>query len=60
MNERPLSSFSPRDRSLTPHLERWSKRVMEALGRRGGQKVGEFLQKNICVSCGTEPAVRPE
>jgi len=26
---------------LYAHLERWSTRVMEALGRRGGEKVGE-------------------
>jgi hypothetical protein len=25
---------------LNAHYERWSKRVMEALGRRGGEKVG--------------------
>ncbi|MGA8650334.1 MAG: hypothetical protein WB677_06900 [Xanthobacteraceae bacterium] len=25
------------------HVERWSKRVMEALGRRGGEKVGDVF-----------------
>ena len=28
---------------LNAHVERWSKRVMEALGRRGGDKVGEVF-----------------
>jgi hypothetical protein len=28
---------------LNAHLERWSKRVMEALGRRGGDKVGDVF-----------------
>jgi hypothetical protein len=28
---------------LNAHIERWSKRVMEALGRRGGDKVGEVF-----------------
>ena len=28
---------------LHAHVERWSKRVMEALGRRGGDKVGEIF-----------------
>jgi len=28
---------------LYAHLERWSTRVMEALGRRGGEKVGEVF-----------------
>ena len=30
---------------LNAHLERWSKRVMEALGRRGGQKVGDIYRR---------------
>ena len=45
---------------LNAHLERWSKRVMEALGRRGGEKVGEVLWKIICVRCGSEHARHPE
>jgi len=28
---------------LNAHVERWSKRVMEALGRRGGDKVGDVF-----------------
>ena len=28
---------------LNAHVERWSKRVMEALGRRRGDKVGEVF-----------------
>ncbi len=28
---------------LNAHLERWSKLVMEALGRRGGEKVGDVF-----------------
>jgi hypothetical protein len=28
---------------LNAHVERWSKRVMEALGRRGGERVGEVF-----------------
>jgi hypothetical protein len=28
---------------LNAHVGRWSKRVMEALGRRGGDKVGEVF-----------------
>ena len=28
---------------LKSHVERWSKRVMEALGRRGGEKVGDVF-----------------
>ena len=28
---------------LNAHLERWSKRVMKALGRRGGDKVGDVF-----------------
>jgi hypothetical protein len=28
---------------LNAHMERWSRRVMEALGRRGGEKVGDVL-----------------
>ena len=28
---------------LKGHFERWSKRVMEALGRRGGEKVGDVF-----------------
>jgi hypothetical protein len=28
---------------LGAHMERWSKRVMEALGRRGGDKVSEVF-----------------
>jgi hypothetical protein len=28
---------------LNAHVERWSRRVMEALGRRGGDKVGEVF-----------------
>jgi hypothetical protein len=28
---------------LNAHLERWSKRMMEALGRRGGDKVGDVF-----------------
>ena len=30
-------------KNLTAHVERWSKRVMEALGRRGGDKVGDVF-----------------
>jgi hypothetical protein len=45
---------------LNAHLERWSKRVMEAFGRRVGEKVGEVLWKIICVSCGSEHARHPE
>jgi hypothetical protein len=28
---------------LNAHMERWSKRGMEALGRRGGDRVGEVF-----------------
>jgi hypothetical protein len=28
---------------LNAHLEQWSKRMMEALGRRGGEKVGDVF-----------------
>ena len=28
---------------LNAHIERWSRRVMEALGRRGGDKVAEVF-----------------
>lgn len=28
---------------LKAHVERWSKRVMEALGRRGGENVGDVF-----------------
>jgi hypothetical protein len=28
---------------LNGHVQRWSKRVMEALGRRGGDKVGDVF-----------------
>ena len=28
---------------LNAHMERWSRRVMEALGRRGGEKVGDVF-----------------
>jgi hypothetical protein len=28
---------------LNAHVERWSKRVMEALGRRGGERVGDVF-----------------
>jgi hypothetical protein len=28
---------------LNAHIERWSKRVMEALGRRGGERVGDVF-----------------
>jgi hypothetical protein len=28
---------------LTAHVERWSKRVMQTLGRRGGENVGEVF-----------------
>jgi hypothetical protein len=28
---------------LNAHVERWSKRVMDALGRRGGEKVGDIF-----------------
>ena len=28
---------------LSAHMERWSRRVMEALGRRGGEKVGDVF-----------------
>jgi hypothetical protein len=45
---------------LNAHYERWSKRVMEALGRRGGEKSAAFLRRNICVSSGSEPALRHE
>ena len=31
--------------SLKAHFERWSKRVMEALGRRGGEKVGDVFME---------------
>jgi hypothetical protein len=30
---------------LKGHFERWSKRVMEALGRRGGEKVGDVFME---------------
>jgi hypothetical protein len=30
---------------LNAHFERWSKRVMEALGRRGGEKVGDVFME---------------
>jgi hypothetical protein len=30
---------------LKAHFERWSKRVMEALGRRGGEKVGDVFME---------------
>jgi hypothetical protein len=33
---------------LDAHIERWSKRVMEPLGRRGGDKVGEaFVEEYL-------------
>jgi hypothetical protein len=32
--------------SLSTHVERWSKRVMEALGRRGGDKVSEVFMED--------------
>src|SRR5580704_6253433 len=35
----PQPDAAVRDKSA--HVERWSKRVMEALGRRGGDKVGD-------------------
>ena len=28
---------------LNAHVEQWSKRVMEALGRRGGERVGDVF-----------------
>jgi hypothetical protein len=28
---------------LNAHVERWSRRVMEALGRRGGENVGDVF-----------------
>jgi hypothetical protein len=28
---------------LNAHVERWSKRVMKALGRRGGERVGDVF-----------------
>ena len=35
---------------LNAHVERWSKRVMEALGRRGGDKVGDvFVEEYLRV-----------
>src|SRR6202166_1176793 len=30
---------------LNAHFEQWSKRVMEALGRRGGEKVGDVFME---------------
>jgi hypothetical protein len=31
---------------LNAHVERWSKRVIEALGRRGGDKVGDVFAED--------------
>jgi hypothetical protein len=31
---------------LKAHVERWSKRVMDALGRRGGEKVGDVFMED--------------
>jgi hypothetical protein len=45
---------------LKAHVERWSKRVMEALGGRGGERVGDVFVENISVNCGSDPALRPE
>jgi hypothetical protein len=39
---------------LNAPVERWSKRVMEALGRRGGEKVGEVFVEEY----GSVPALR--
>ena len=38
-----LTDFLGRTATMNAHVERWSKRVMEALGRRGGDKVGDVF-----------------
>ena len=43
MNEEAIKLILTTRPVLNVHLERWSKRVMEALGRRGGEKVGEVF-----------------
>jgi hypothetical protein len=43
-NEREAMKLILAPRPLSnAHIERWSKRVMEALGRRGGDKVGDVF-----------------
>ena len=45
---------------LNAHLERWSKRVMEALGRRGGQKVGDVFAEEYLRELWERSRGRPE
>jgi hypothetical protein len=46
---------------LGAHYERWSKRVMEALGRRGGEKVSHvFVEEYLRELWERSRALRPE
>jgi hypothetical protein len=45
---------------LKGHVERWSKRVMEALGRRGGENVGDVFVEEYLRELWERSRARPE
>ena len=45
---------------LNAHVGRWSKRVMEALGRRGGERVGDVFVEEYLRELWERSRARPE